>query len=399
MYDAIVVGLGPAGAVTAAELARAGLSVLGLEWKAVPRYKVCGGGLSARIDRLLEPDFHPLIEDTIHAVRFRFAGTESFEVVSREPIAFMVMRDRFDAHLVRKAEARGVRILDNERVVSVSEGADGVAVTTARGWYRARIVVGADGANSVVARSLFAGRRGRLWGALEGEVVVPRIPSSLGAGAIALDIGVVPWGYAWVFPKEGRLSVGVAGLHGRERNPKGCYDRFVQGEPILTGIEVPRGLGHPIPLYGGRPAERMPLATKRAVLVGDAAHLVDPVLGEGIYYAILSGRMAAVSIVDHLHGLTPDLTAYDAEVAREIYPEFRVAARMAWAVYTFPRIMHQALRRGPEVVRLYYDVLKGRETYQSFFAKIRGKAEAFFARLVREKAASVFSRGCSGRSR
>jgi hypothetical protein len=71
---------------------------------------------------------------------------------------------------------------------------------------------------------------------------------------------------------------------------------------------------------------------------------------------------------------------------------------MAWAVYSFPRIMHQTLRRRPEVVRLYCDVLKGRETYQSFFAKIREKAEAFFTRLVREKATSVFSRGCSGRN-
>src|SRR5207245_6740887 len=121
-----------------------------------------------------------------------------------------------------EAGARGVAILDSERVGAVSEGAGGGAGPTGRGWYRARIVVGADGANSVVARSLFAGRRGRLWGALEGEVVVPRIPSSLGASAIALDIGVVPWGYGWVFPKEGRLSVGVAGFQGRERNPKGC---------------------------------------------------------------------------------------------------------------------------------------------------------------------------------
>src|SRR5713226_1465540 len=390
MYDAIVVGLGPAGAVTAAELARAGLSVLGLEWKAVPRYKVCGGGLSARIDRLLEPDFHPLIEDTIHAVRFQFAGTESFEVTSHEPIAFMVMRDRFDAHLVRKAEARGVRILDNERVVSVSEGADGVAVTTARGGYRARMVVGADGANSVVARSLFAGRRGRLWSALEGEVVVPRIPYSLGASAIALDIGVVPWGYGWVFPKEGRLSVGVAGFQGRERNPKGCYDRFVQGEPILTGIEVPRGLGHPIPLYGGKPAERMPLATKRAVLVGDAAHLVDPVLGEGIYYAILSGRMAACSIIDWMGKKTTDLRSYDERIAEDMYPEFRVAARMAWTLYTFPQMAHRTLRRRPELLHLYADVLKGRETYQSFYAKSRAKAKASFMQMAKNAGLSAF---------
>src|SRR3989442_10836121 len=117
MYDAIVVGLGPAGAVGAAELARAGLSVLGLEWKAMPRYKVCGGALSARTDRLLEPDYHSVVEETIHRVRFQFAGTEAFEISSPEPIAYMVMRDRFDAYLVQKARNTGAVVRQNERAL------------------------------------------------------------------------------------------------------------------------------------------------------------------------------------------------------------------------------------------------------------------------------------------
>src|SRR5437879_13802721 len=96
MYDAIVVGLGPAGAVAATELARAGLSVLGLEWKAMPRYKVCGGALSARIDRLLEPDYHSVVEETIHRVRFQFAGPGAFEFLFQTLIAYFVLIDRHD---------------------------------------------------------------------------------------------------------------------------------------------------------------------------------------------------------------------------------------------------------------------------------------------------------------
>src|SRR3989441_11376258 len=115
MYDAVVVRLGPAGGVGAAELARAGLSVLGLEWKAMPRYKVCGGALSARTDRLLEPDYHSVVEETIHRVRFQFAGPEAFEISFPEPIAYMVMRDRFDAYLCGKAREAGAEVCDNER--------------------------------------------------------------------------------------------------------------------------------------------------------------------------------------------------------------------------------------------------------------------------------------------
>ena len=392
MFDVIVVGLGPGGATAATGLARAGLSVLGLEWKAHPRYKVCGGGLSARIDRLLEPDFRSVVEDTIHLVRFQLAGDESFEISSPDPIAYMVMRDRFDAYLAGKVRQAGAQVREHERAVAVREEADGVEVETAQGRYRARIVVSADGATGLVARSLFPGRRGRLWSALEGEAVVPQIPSSLGSGAIALDIGVVPGGYAWVFPKEGRLSVGIAEFHGQGRHPKKSYERFVQGEPSLAGIDVPCGLGHPIPLYGGASAERMPLTTTRALLVGDAAHLVDPVLGEGIYYAVLSGRMATTCIVEHLRGRTPDLQAYDAQVARELYPEFRVAARMAWSLYTFSQISHRVIRRRPEILTLYAEVLKGRETYQSFYTKAKEEAAVSFADFLREACLSAFSR-------
>ena len=392
MYDAIVVGLGPAGAVAAAELAQAGLSVLGLEWKAMPRYKVCGGALSARTDRLLEPDYHSVVEETIHRVRFQFAGTEAFEISSPEPIAYMVMRDRFDAYLVQKARDTGAVVRQNERAVRVCEYADRVEVETQQGQYHSKVIVGADGANSLVARMLFPGRRGRVLGALEGEVLLNGATSSLGAGAIVLDFGVVAGGYGWVFPKEGRLSVGVAGLQGRHHNPRSAYQEFVRAEPALDGLVVPKGLGHPIPLYGGKAAERLSLTTSRSLLVGDAAHLVDPVLGEGIYYAMLSGRMAARTAADYLQGLTPGLQAYDAQVASEFYPEFRAAARLAWAVYTFPRLVHGALRRRPTTIHLFADVLKGHATYQGLLAAIRDRLQSFIARAVRDTAASAFSR-------
>ena len=390
MHDVIVVGLGPGGAVAATDLARAGFSVLGLEWKAHPRYKVCGGGLSARIDRLLEPDYRSVVEDAVHRVRFQFAGAEAFEIVSPDPIAYMVMRDRFDAYLVSKAREAGTQVHENERALALREDAEGVEVETERGRYRARMLVGADGANSLVARSLFPGRRGRLWGAVEGEVAVHHIPARLGAGAIALDIGVAPGGYAWVFPKAGRLSVGIAEFHGAGRNPKKSYERFIHGEPALAGIEVPGGMGHPIPLYGGAQAERMPLTTPRSLLVGDAAHLVDPVLGEGIYYAVLSGRMAAACIVDRLRGRTPDLRAYDERVAGELYPEFRVAGRMAWTLYRFPQISHRVIRRRPEILELYAEVLKGRETYRSFHDKAAAEARATFAHFLKDACLAAF---------
>src|SRR5437870_3198700 len=189
-----------------------------------------------------------------------------------------------------------------------------------------------------------------------------------------------------------------SGLQGRHHNPRSAYQEFVRTESALDGLIVPNGLGHPIPLYGGKAAERLSLTTSRSLLVGDAAHLVDPVLGEGIYYAMLSGRMAARTAADYLKGLTPGLQAYDAQVASEFYPEFRAAARMAWALYTFPRLVHEALSRRPDVLHLYADILKGRTTYKSLVATMRNRLQSFIARAIRDRAASAFSRGCSGRN-
>src|SRR5204863_7419502 len=82
-----------------------------LEGKVMPRYKVCGGALSARTDRLLEPDYHSVVEETIHRVRFQFAGAEAFEISSPEPMAYMVMRDRFDRSEEHTSELQSRRDL------------------------------------------------------------------------------------------------------------------------------------------------------------------------------------------------------------------------------------------------------------------------------------------------
>ncbi|HEY3198632.1 MAG TPA: geranylgeranyl reductase family protein, partial [Nitrospirales bacterium] len=374
MYDVIVVGMGPAGAVTAAGLGQAGLSVLGLEWKALPRYKVCGGGLSARIDPLLDRSYRDTIEATIHTVRFQFAGTMPFEVTSADPIAYMVMRDRFDVALVRSARASGVKVRENERVMTIAEDSEGVSVTTGGGSYRGRILVGADGANSLVRRSLFPAGRMPFMTGIEAEAQLPPSAAAFDPQSIVLDIGVLKGGYAWVFPKKQNLSVGVAEFQEGGMRAKSGYERFLGEEPSLAGLSRTSSRGHPVPIYRGVRSENERLATGRALLVGDAAHLVDPLFGEGIYYAVLSGRLAVATISKHLRGESPDLSSYADRIARDIYPEFRVAARIAWLLYTFPRVVHRIARRRSEVLRKFYDVLKGLETYQSFYFKAKEEA-------------------------
>jgi len=389
-YDAVVVGMGPAGATVAYQLSRAGLSVLAIEKETHPRYKVCGGGLSARIDRILEDDYKSVVEHTIYGIQFSYRGADPLSLDCSSPIAYMVMRDRFDHFLVEKARQVGTEVHEDEPVTSCRQLPDGIEVTTDRGRYLAKVLIGADGANSLVAQQLFPGRRSRRMATLESEIPIGPAPHYPGTGRALIDIGATPKGYAWIFPKQERLSIGVGDLRGGLASPKKIFDQFVRDEKGLAPWKVPQPVGHPLPLFSehsGANRESVGLVSGRALLVGDAGHLVDPLFGEGIYYAVRSGQLAAESILNQVKDERRSLADYEEAVRREIYEEFRVAVRMASIVYSYPRLCHRLLPRYQHIVMLYYDVLRGRETYQTFFARAKYVIKSSFKELLLEAVA------------
>ncbi|HAP38144.1 MAG TPA: dehydrogenase, partial [Nitrospira sp.] len=109
---------------------------------------VCGGGLSARIEQLLEPGFRSVVEQTIKGVQFVHRGGDPLVIESSEPIAYMVMRDRFDHYLVQQAIRAGADIRTGAGVEGITQTSNGVEVVTGQGRFRAQLVIGADGANS-----------------------------------------------------------------------------------------------------------------------------------------------------------------------------------------------------------------------------------------------------------
>lgn len=389
VYDALVVGMGPAGATAAYQLSRAGLSVLGLDKATHPRYKVCGGGLSARIDRILGDDYKSVVEQTIYGIQFSYRGVDPIFIDSPSPIAYMVMRDRFDHFLVEKARGVGTEVHEDEPVMSCRQLPGGIQVTTAQGRYLAKVLIGADGANSLVAQQLFPGRRSRRMAALESEIPIGTIPHYPDTGCALIDIGATPKGYAWIFPKQERLSIGVGDLRGGLASPKRIFDQFVRDEKGLAPWKVPEPVGHPLPLFSAHNLaednrESTELVNGRALLVGDAAHLVDPLFGEGIYYAVRSGQLAAESIVNQVNDQRRSLAEYEAAVRQEIYEEFRVALRMASILYSYPRLCYRLIPRYQHIITLYYDVLRGRETYRTFLARAKGMIKSSFKDLLFE---------------
>ena len=388
-YDVIIVGMGPAGAVAAAALCRGGLTVLGFDKDAHPRYKVCGGGLSARIDLLLEPGFKSVVEQTVNGVQFVYRGQDPLLIESSQPIAYMVMRDRFDHYLVQQAIEAGTEFRTGEGVVEVTQDSDGVEVVTQEGRYRAKMVIGADGANSLVARQLFPNRSLYRAPALESEVRLGNSRHYPSATTILVDVGAARQGYGWIFPKKNGVSVGVGEFRRKSSGLRTTFDRFVSEARGLSGWTVPRPVGHPIPAYsdaeGGHGDGRgSRFVNGRAALVGDAGHLVDPLFGEGIYYAVRSGQLAARSILGNVHDPRESLAAYEAALERDILPDFRVTARIARVIYAFPRLGFRLLRRYQDVVQSYFEVLQGRTTAAQFLPDAKKRLKASVNDLLLE---------------
>jgi len=378
-YDVIVVGMGPAGASAAYALSLHGLSVLAFDKQTHPRYKVCGGGLSARIAKILPSDFFSIVEKTVRRVQFTYGPQHSFIIESPEPIAYMVMRQHFDHWLVDKARQAGTVIHENESVVEIRDVEDGVEVFTKLKCYRSHIVIGADGVMSVVAQQSFPGRSLRKIPALESEVLGDWVHPFQENPTALISLQAAQKGYGWIFPKRQGLSLGVGEFVKGAKRPKQSFRDFMSHEPMLAGMKIPVPLGYQIPIAAAqdyRKAWAGSLVRGKSMLVGDAGHLVDPLLGEGIYYAVRSGQLAAKSIAAMLSNpASCRLSDYEMMVDNEFGSEFRVAGRLGTIIYGLPRSVHRwAGQRFPgsyqRVLRRYCEVLQGTETYQSLWAKI-----------------------------
>jgi flavin-dependent dehydrogenase len=243
--------------------------------------------------------------------------------------------------------------LERASVVGVVEERDKVRVSTADGQeLAARYLLGADGANSVVARALGLRQKKVLGAAIKAEVQVDGRTLAEYAQTALFEFGAVPGGYLWIFPKKEHLSVGVAVLGKSRADLKGILRR----EMTKFGIELDGTLlhAHPLPVHWYH--ER--LATERTLLVGDAAGLVDPLLGEGIRYAVRSARLAAEAIAED------EVRAYMSGVQQEIGAGLRRARWLARLFYRrLPRLCFLLGVRNPRMVQTFADMLDERASY------------------------------------
>lgn len=391
--DVAIVGGGPAGSTAAYWLARAGHEVVVVDRACFPRYKTCAGGLERKTVALFDFSLDPVIERVTDRLWGSCMLRRPLIRDADKPLVYCVMRDRFDAFLLDKAKASGVAVLEGERALAIEERGDSVLIKTSHRAIRAKIVVGADGALSVVRRTLYPALRIERFIGAQAEVSLPMSDLERLTGTILMDMGALPGGYAWAFPKRDQLSVGAEGPLSLNKQVKAYVFRFLTmlvQEGVVGDCKVERISCHLLPMAMPAEAGDHRLHTARTVLAGDAAGLVDPLTGEGIYYAVRSARLAAEVISGALkdargqqdtpgkEGLRrqlayePDLAGYTEEIRSTLLPEITSARSFRYVHSLSPTGFHAWLRRSDRLWNGLTRSFAGEKTYASWRAELGG---------------------------
>jgi menaquinone-9 beta-reductase len=347
-WDVVVVGGGPAGAATAAAARRArpGARVLVLDRADFPRDKVCGDGVAPEaLDVLaglgLDPSALTAGYPPVPRLQLRSPSGRTAGRAMHRP-AHVVPRAVLDARLLEAALATGAEFRRHvARRINVTR--DAVVVD---GTLRADVVVGADGAESVVRRALGA-RRNRpdqLAVAIRGYG--PEQPG--GAGTLFMATTRQRWpAYAWSFPLgDGRANIGYGELVSGRPSRADLIDGLHRLLPDADPCDL---RAHRLPLSTGRPAQ----PDGRVLLAGDAASLINPLTGEGIFYAVLSGALAGTAAAQGAGAGR----AYRLALHRRLGAHLRNSSAVSW-LSRWPAVMDAAFRAAAADQGVFDDLVR-----------------------------------------
>lgn len=373
--DVIIAGGGPSGSLAAYELARQGISVVLLEKTLFPRYKVCGAGLTHKILKEIPFNIEPVLETEIHTFTFSSGFKEVFTRHNSDPLIYCTMREKLDAFMLKKAEEAGAKIFYGTRVTDINQNKDGVEIATKNGHFRSRLLIGADGAASAVARC--AGLRENIMPGLAWEAEIQTDPAVVKtfSQTVFLDWGTFPGGYGWVFPKKEHFSIGVGGPAHLSRWMLPYYRQFlgylethffdhpdVQAAFSSKSQERLKTLSlkaWPIPVR----IKKSRFHDRRILVAGDAGGLTDPLTGEGIYYAVKSGKLAAEACSLYLQSKQQSLQSYSDSVNETLMNELSEANRIKYIFNTVPLKIHGFVRDSERGWRAFGKVLRGERWY------------------------------------
>jgi geranylgeranyl reductase family protein len=387
--DILIAGAGPAGCAAAYDLAQAGKHVILLDKRSFPRHKPCACGLTRKTLKALRYSVDPVIERVCHEIVLqsasnpgaprRASGTwdstsppaadksADVRVKTRNPICAMAVRERFDNFCLQQTllaarQGGSVELRKVERIVALHESPDFVEldVATPRGpeTLRAPILLGADGSNGQTRRLHRQDCHGEAPSpsaqedgfALEATVPYTSLPATLPNGAaphdLVFDFAPLPGGYGWLFPKADHINIGV-GAFAPATGASHAQLKQVTRALLLDYAQQKLGVTDLAHITGQQlgMGGHTYIPRGRILLVGDAAGLVDPLTGEGIHSAIVSGQAAAAAILEcDLNDHPNDVAAAYAHHLAPLLKTLTFSHRAARAFYAQPERGFKAMR-------------------------------------------------------
>ncbi len=366
-FDVVIIGAGPSGASSAIKLSGSGLKVSIIDRDTFPRDKICGDALSPDILNQLkwiDPELRERLDNA--ARKLECTGVKLFSPDNGSAIialpeyvetnhGYVMRRKDFDQVLISfLKEKKDITFYEGEKVNEVTKSPECIEIVSQKRKIRTKMLIGADGAHSMVTKSLL-GRvkidKKHYAGALR---VYYKNVQNLDPQHIELHFqkDILP-GYLWVFPlSENEANVGIGMLSSTAskknanlkellyeaiRNHPNLKDRFADAEPL----EKYKGFGLPL---GGK---KIPLSGERFLVVGDAASVIDPLTGEGVANAIRSGRFAADHVINALEANDFSATfnkRYDKRLYGAIMNELKVS-RQFQIMAKYPWILNMLVKK------------------------------------------------------
>ncbi len=362
-YDVIIAGAGPGGSTCALALAHSGLRVLILDKDRFPRDKICGDAVNSRVNKVLrkiDPElvnelqaFIPKSKVTgvmLHGPNWKYLK------ISRALACYCIKRVDFDHWLFQKVnQSQHLTVLQDTALKKVHSNENGITIETSLGQeFHSKIIIGCDGAHSIVAKQLAGFKMNRYH---YGGAVRQYYQDIKGLDEQVIEIfllkGYLP-GYFWIFPVSGQqANVGFGMLSHtiakRKIDLKKCLHQIIRTIPEVAqrfeqahALDEIKGFGLPMG------SQKCSISGHRFLLCGDAASLIDPVSGEGIVTAMESGLLAAEQVKSSFANndfTAPALKVYEHNVYNRMWPTFqkhyriqRLAGNNAGLVNTLVRI-------------------------------------------------------------
>ena len=364
-FQVVVVGGGPAGSSAAHTLSALGIKVCLIDRSVFPRDKLCGGLLTIRSKKafqtIFNTDWSPAIQTVSKGARFYYKHKLLTSLTNYKDISFACRRD-YDAFLLDLARKRGTTVIQGVQVQTINfkqsllELSDGTI-------YNYDFLIGADGVNSMVAKTIYGESFNQDTVGFGLEMEVPISTETPPITEPEIYFGLLDWGYGWVFPKSKTLTAGVGGMLKRNPKMREQFESFLIqrfGRVPSTKIK-----GHFIPFGDFR---KIP-GRGNILLCGDAAGLVEPITGEGIAFAMLSGYFAAKGIKEALSTAKPlsALEYYQRRYAT-IADSFRQANCLRYLL--FPKVCQflfsKALPHSESIPRWHMDLMADDLSYKEY---------------------------------